>query len=225
MLRGLGRTAAAADMALKAPVTEAPYSWTGCHVGATFGSRFGETNWTAAATPVGAGISDQHSTGLLLGGQAGCDYQLSTWVLGVRGDYAWTNADGTATDILSPAGLTDHTKLDSIASATGRFGYAWGRLLSYATGGGAWTHNRYDTFVTLTNLPFSGNTSETRAGWTIGGGFEYAITNNVSMFWEFDWYDFGTTTNALAIIGGGSQNIAVRETDSVVKVGLNWTFH
>jgi outer membrane immunogenic protein len=60
---------------------------------------------------------------------------------------------------------------------TDRVGYAWGRPLTGAKGGGAWTHNKYDILFP-DNTPFS-TASETRGGWTVGGGFEYAIVSNL----------------------------------------------
>jgi outer membrane immunogenic protein len=210
----------AADMGVKAPVLKAPpavFSWTGCYLGGHFGSFFGEENWTGAAASI------QDPTDLVVGGQVGCNYQVSNWVLGVQGDYAYTNASDTAVDQVL-TNLTDRSKINSLASVTGRIGYAVDHWLPYVKAGGAWTHDKYDTFVTGTYAPFSA-ASETLGGWTVGTGIEYAITSNVSMFFEYDWYDFGTRTNSFAVVGGGpSLSVDIKERDSVVKVGLNWTF-
>jgi outer membrane immunogenic protein len=160
---------------------------------------------------------------LTLGGQVGCNYQVSTWVFGIQGDYSWTGAEGTAVD-QAFADLTDRSKTDTLASVTGRIGYALDRWLPYVKAGGAWTHDKNDMFVTATNAPFSA-ASETRGGWTAGAGIEYAIVSNLSMFFEYDWYDFGTRTNSFAVVGGGAPlSIDIKERESVVKVGLNWAF-
>jgi outer membrane immunogenic protein len=210
----------AADMGVKAPVLKAPpapFSWTGCYVGAHFGSFFAEENWTGAA------LNTQEPTDLVVGGQVGCNYQVSNWVFGVQGDYGSTNASSTAVDQVFGT-LTDRSKIDSLASVTGRIGYALDRWLPYVKAGGAWTHDKYDMFTTGTYAPFSA-ASATRGGWTVGAGIEYAIVSNLSMFFEYDWYDFGTTTNSFAVVGGGPPlSIDIKERDSVVKVGLNWTF-
>ena len=206
----------AADIGAKAPALKSPppavFSWTGCYVGGHFGSVFAEKNW------IGDASSIQEATDLTLGGQVGCNYQVSTWVFGVQGDYSWTNAEGTAVD-QAFADLTDRSKIDSVASVTGRIGYALDRWLSYVKAGGAWTHDKYDMFVTATNAPFSA-ASETRGGWTAGGGIEYAIVSNLSIFLEYDWFDFGTRTNSFPVVGA----VDIKERESVVKVGLNWTF-
>ena len=38
-----------------------------------------------------------------------------------------------------------------------------------------------------------GNPSSSRVGWTIGGGVEYAITNNITIKGEYLYYDLGST--------------------------------
>jgi outer membrane immunogenic protein len=206
-------TAMAADLSVKAPAAKASpvYNWSGCYVGPHFGSLFVQQDWGV--------LGSDHDTGITLGGQAGCNYQISTWVFGIQGDAAWSDASGTHTDLVS--GLTDQWKTDMLASMTGRFGFAWDRLLTYAKGGAAWTHEKYD--ISATAGPFSA-VSETRSGWTVGGGFEYAITNNVTMFFEYDFYDFGTRTVGIPS-AAGSQLADIRDRDSLVKVGGNWKFN
>jgi outer membrane immunogenic protein len=213
-----GAHAFAADMQLKA-VAVRPFSWTGRYIGGSFGSMFSATSWTMS----GAVASDQEPTGLTAGGQAGCNYQISNWVFGVQGDYAWTEASSTAVDQVSLLGLTDEAKLNAISSVTGRLGYALDRWLGYAKGGGAMVRENYDTFFTGTNTTFSTG-SQTRSGWTAGVGLEDAMVSNLSIFAEYDWYDFGTRQSSFAIVGGGIQNISMRERDSVFKAGVNWAF-
>jgi outer membrane immunogenic protein len=198
----------AADLPVKAKAPLAPYNWTGCYGGAAFGSVFGKNDWGA--------LGSHDETGLLVGGQLGCNYQISTWVFGVQGDGAWSDASGSHADNVS--GLTDQSKIHSLWSVTGRVGYAWDRLLTYAKAGGAWTHDRYEMLFP-DNTTFA-TASETRSGWTVGGGFEYAIISNLSMFFEYNYYDFGTRTIAFT----PPQLVDIRERESVVKVGANWKF-
>jgi outer membrane immunogenic protein len=209
-------SAVAADMAVKtkAPAYTPPYSWTGCYGGFNFGSLFEKDVWSGTAAGTSYGTTD-----LLVGGQIGCNYQFGTWVVGIQGDYDWTNATGTGADLVSTA-LTDQTHVSSYASVTGRLGYAMDRWLPYFKGGGAWTHDAYSTFFTVPNTAFSSG-SATRSGWTIGGGLEYAIVSNLSIFIEYDYAAFGTSTFTFAA-PVPSPSTSIRETDSIVKVGLNW---
>jgi outer membrane immunogenic protein len=207
----------AADLPVKskAPPPPAPYNWTGCYVGAHFGSLFLQKDWG----PLGS----HDGTGLVGGGQLGCNYQVSPmWVIGIQGDLATTtDSSGTSADQVN-IGLTDQSKAEWISSVTGRVGYAWDRLLSYAKGGGAWTHDKYDILFP-DNSTFA-SASETRSGWTVGAGFEYALTNNFTMFFEYNYYDFGTKTVGFTAVNGATGLVDIRERESLVKVGANWKF-
>jgi hypothetical protein len=75
-------------------------------------------------------------------------------------------------------GFINHTKVDSLASVTGRVGYGWDRFLGYVKGGGAWERDKYD----FSNGVIIGTLEDTRSGWTIGIGGEYAFTNFVTGF-------------------------------------------
>ena len=143
------------------------------------------------------GLSDgtHNPSGFLGGLQAGCDYQFAGgFVIGIAGDYAWTNADATSTSVLF-IGQTNHSRVKGLASVTGRFGYAWDRFLGYVKGGGAWENDDHD-FVNTTLPPFgcacTGTASASRSGWTVDIGGEYAFTNFLTGFAEYNYYDFGT---------------------------------
>ena len=216
-------SATAADMTLmKAPAYAPPFSWTGCYIGAHFGSLFSTNGWTTAApfAPFATGTPESsfNTTDLLGGLQGSCDYQAGIWVLGVQGDAAWTQATGTA--VGNVTGLTDRTKITSLSSVTGRLGVAIDRWLPYVKGGGAWSSDRYDAFLPgagFVTSTFSG----TRSGLTVGGGIEYAVVSNLSLFIEYDWYDFGTK-NVTFSNAAAFPAMSIHERDSVVKVGGNW---
>jgi outer membrane immunogenic protein len=219
--------ATAADLGVKAtpaPAIEPPYNWTGCYVGANFGSVFATDDWslTSPSTSLGS-----HSTNaLVFGGQLGCNYQISTWVLGIQGDYDAANlsgandASGTHADLFN-AGITDRSVIDSIGSVTGRLGYAWHRILFYGKGGIAWQRDKYDMFTTANNVSFT-SAAATRQGATFGSGIEYAITDHLLMFFEYDYYDFGTRNSNFVVAPPALQTVGIREQESIVKIGLNW---
>jgi len=59
---------------------------------------------------------------LTAGLQAGCDYQTSSgFVVGVAGDYGWTDAEGSHASARE-TGVFYHSDADSLASVTGRLG-------------------------------------------------------------------------------------------------------
>ena len=202
-LIALASPASAADMRLpvyKAPPPAVPvWSWSGCYLGGHAGGLWATQKDWIVRTPGGdffgqsLGQHDEHSW--VGGAQAGCDYQFAGgFVIGVQGDYAWTNAEGSH-DSAREIGVAYHSKVRSLASVTGRVGYAWGRFLGYVRGGGAW--ERDDYWATTITLGTAYTARETRSGGTIGVGGEYAFTNLLSGFIEYNYYDFGTRQIAL----------------------------
>ncbi len=85
--------------------------------------------------------------------------------------------------------------------------------------------DKYISLVRRTRSARFGRGERTRGGWTVGIGGEYAFTNNVSAFVEYDYYDFGTRRNTLYSVV--TPNVIfdladIRETKSVVKAGINF---
>ena len=229
--------AMAADLGRPAPAYKAPppvylYSWTGCYVGGFGGGVWVQKDY--ALTGVGlagfggvnfpaVGFGGHNASSGIGGIQAGCNYQFAGgWVVGIQGDYGWTNANGSHVDpFVGLTTLQSNTK--SLGSVTGRVGYAWDRFLGYVKGGGAWERDDYSWFFTaVPGIALTG--SETRSGWTVGVGGEYAFLDWLTGFIEYDYYDFGTRTVAHTGFGGLTANFDIRERKSVVKAGLNFKF-
>jgi outer membrane immunogenic protein len=223
--------AIAADM--RAPVYKAPppvvpaWSWTGCFVGGHAGSLWTKQDWTNL-TPggdfFGAWLGRHQANSWLGGVQAGCDYQFAGgFVIGIQGDYAWTDAAGSH-DSAREIGVAYHSKAKSLASLTGRAGYAWDRFLGYVRGGGAWQRNDYSASTIILGTVYAG--TETRSGWTVGVGGEYAFTNVLSGFVEYSYYDYGTGRVPLTPLLAGLRPglVDVKESTSVVRAGLNIRF-
>jgi outer membrane immunogenic protein len=222
-LTGLG-AASAADMAVKArPMPVAVYNWTGCYVGVSVGEKAAYANDRAVipgataggiTTPISVqdyGRDTNGDTTWLGGGQIGCNYQAagSHWVFGVEGDahgQHWIQGNTVQffNNLFVPGDRFDLSS-DWQASARGRIGYAWDRLMFYATGGVAFT----DVRATSTYIPFGifpgAFSSQTKnlVGGTVGAGFEYAVTNNISLGVEgrYTWYESQRfNENPLAVI-------------------------
>jgi outer membrane immunogenic protein len=212
--------AAAADLPVKArpmvPVVTA-YNWTGCYIGGNVGGKWVRTSGSVdvAATGTGVGLGapgrvvfgEADSTTWIAGGQVGCNYQApgSNWVFGLEGDFdwhRWSRSSITGAGVPFPFVAGDIFDVNSRwqASARGRIGYAWDRLMIYATGGGAFTEVTVGTnFIATTagGITFPATVvseGKTLFGWTVGGGLEYAFTNNFSAGVEgrYTWY--GTQT-------------------------------
>jgi outer membrane immunogenic protein len=224
----------AADLPMKAPAmiaaAPAPFSWTGCHIGGNIGGVFSEDTSTGLL-----GNSASHnSSGFVGGGQIGCDYQFAPgWVIGVEGRAAWTSLkESNASTVIFPAiGRTVPSQFsvsnDFLASATARLGYSFvNPWLFSVKGGAAWTNEKVDdAFIApVRGIAVDPSTSNTRTGWTVGTGVEWAFAPNWSATLEYDYYDFGskglTLTQPNEIVTVASFKDTIHE----VTVGVNYHF-
>ena len=232
VLIALASPAISADM--RAPVYKAPlpavpaWNGTGCYVGGHAGVLRAKSSEWIVRTPGGAffgqSLGNHDVDGWLGGAQAGCDYQFAGgFVIGVQGDYAWADAEGSHDSALE-FGVAYHSQVKSLSSVTGRVGYAWDRFLGYVRGGGAWERDEY--WATTIVLGTAYTAQVTRSGWTLGVGGEYAFTGFLTGFVEYSHYDFGTREIAFTpqVAGLGPGFLDIKETKNVVRAGLNFRF-
>jgi opacity protein-like surface antigen len=142
------------------------------------------------------------------------------------------------------------SKNDLIATATGRLGYIFGRLgqgMVYAKGGAAWARDKYEFSGQVSTAacrsvqtvpsppavcgcesndrrPFNFAASETRVGWTVGAGIEWAVWENWSVKLEYDYLDLGSSTVTFNDPALGAATISVSQRISEVKLGVNYRF-
>jgi outer membrane immunogenic protein len=205
--------ALAADMPVKSPYVAAQPSWTGCYAGANIGAGWDHNDLTfTTGDPAGRSTG----TGLLGGGQIGCDYQAGLWVLGVQGIFDWGNIKKSVIDPSGIPGVTTNTALKSFDTATARLGYAFGQSLIYVDGGAAWV--REGRFFSIP--PVQPELTTGRSGWTVGAGLEYMVAPNWSWKVEYAHADFGTTRD-LAVVGGP---LNAKQTVDTILAGLNYRF-
>lgn len=232
MLLALVSPALSADLVPNydvAPPPVAPaWSWTGCSVGGNAGGLWGSSEKWIVRTPggdfYGQSLGGHDVDGWIGGVQAGCDYQFAGGiVVGIQGDYGWTDASGSHPSARE-FGVFYHSEVESLASVGGRVGYAWNRFLGYVKGGAAWERVDYSASTIVVGTAY--RASDTRPGWTIGGGGEYAITKFLSGFVEYDYYRFGTETIRLTpqIPGLRPGFLDIEESAQVVRAGLNLRF-
>jgi opacity protein-like surface antigen len=78
------------------------------------------------------------------------------------------------------------------------------------------------------NVVFNSNNNNggVRVGWTLGGGLEYALTNNVTAKVEYLHVDFGNYSSLFTGAGGLlNYTLNQRNNDDIIRVGLNYVFH
>jgi outer membrane immunogenic protein len=215
--------------AFKAPVAT-PFTWTSCYGGGQVGGGWGQKDLTDTsgflASLGGPTAANLDTSGYMLGGQIGCDYQFaSAWVLGVEGAAAGGNIGASTTVPVPLVGGGDTATFKEttnfLSSATVRAGYAWDRWLLYVKGGAAWAGDRYSLFDVAQTFDFEG--LETRFGWTAGAGVEWALWNDWSVKFEYDYCGFGTRN--VTFVEEISTNFGpadVKQNIQVVKLGLNF---
>jgi len=207
----------------KAPPASAAYNWNGFYIGAYLGADWGHTNWNFGD---GASI-DPHFAGLLGGGEIGYNYQVGKWVFGVEGDVGWTNARGAQP---CPTGFFYNCEINTnwLSTATARIGYAyWDRLLTYVKAGAVIAQDRAEsvcdtgsrpTRVSVDGCP-SQSDSKTRAGWTVGWGTEFGLTQNLSVKTETMYFDLGSDRYNIA-----GTAIDIQKNGFISTVGLHYRF-
>ena len=201
-----------------------PRDWTGFYVGALAGGAFGGSSqgYSASSTFLSANLpsllpfadaAGSQSLGLRgadIGVETGYDWKVgSGFVLGVAGDLSWSNlsgsrvTSGTLPLVQFPFAISQSLSSDWQGSLRARVGVTpVDNLLVYATGGLAFGHFDYKAaFWDQLTPPFApGNEVENatfhawRAGWTLGGGAELALSRNVSVKSEYRFSEYSAVT-------------------------------
>jgi len=218
----IGTPALAADMAVKAPppVSASAYSWTGFYVGGNVGYGWGGQtgNNLTITDPIGlftgycaAGGCQYPSVnprGTVGGGQIGYNYQAGSVVYGVITDFQFSHMQANQTvlvpaipipgvGVASPENQSHSAELAWFGTLRGRIGYAFDNIMPYVSGGLA--YGRVSSTLNLAvlapgGLNMSGSNDTTRAGWTLGGGVEYGVTQHVTIGVDYIYFDLGSQT-------------------------------
>ena len=214
------RVAAAAVVALlfSAPaLAQSPaFDWTGVYVGGNAGYGWGVDdsvgfNYTPACAPASSGDCPSSlslgTEGFVGGGLLGADWQHNMWVLGIEGDIDFSDINGSGSKSSTFSGTTTisaSTDLDWLATLRARAGIAANRALFYATGGLAFGEVQNKASLTSGSTAvlglggtWAGSEDNVEAGWTIGGGAEYAATNNLIIGAEALYVDLGDNSVSL----------------------------
>lgn len=260
-LGALASTALAADLpSRRAPVPYVAvpvFTWTGFYIGGNLGYAFSSdsnvfTTGQAAANVANVaggarpGVVRLDQDGFSGGGQIGYNYQFGNIVLGVEADAAYTDLSRTTTVITAPlapaVGTLANTFRQDLAflgTVRGRLGYAFDRLMVYATGGFAYgdVDYRANFFGPAGNVQFVGRRNGMETGYAAGGGVEYALPTNFNLFGssavtlkaEALYYDLGRRTINVALVpgsgGAGTGYNSRFDTSGVIaRAGVNFKF-
>lgn len=217
----LSGAASAADLSTRYPVKAAVvpvqvFSWTGFYIGGNVGYGWGSN--TFDYTPYGFPTYSYdigNADGFFGGLQGGFNYQFANnVVLGIEADLEFADMGTDNIFFTGPIpGVLASQSLDTFGTIRGRLGYAVDRFLPYFTGGAAWANTSYTG-------PWGWSADSTNWGWTIGGGLEYAITNNWTVKAEYLYLDFDGENHTYL---NGDQ-VSTGFNMSTLKAGVNYKF-
>jgi outer membrane immunogenic protein len=199
-----------AEMPAKAPAyLAAPiYNWTGLYLGLNGGGGWGRSSWDSAFAPTG----DFSTSGGVFGGTAGYNMQVGQAVFGIEGDIDGSNIRGTTTVNCFNGCQTRNTWLSTVR---GRLGYAADRWMPYITGGVAFGDIK-------ASVPGAPGASDSKAGWTAGGGVEFAIAGNWSAKAEYLYVNLGSFDCGANCGTPGPDNIKFNT--NLIRGGVNYRF-
>ena len=203
-----------------------------------------------ATTVTAAGTGDITASGFSGGIQAGYNWQRNNFVYGLETDFGAFRLRGsrqangtypvsynqTAGD---PFTINTSFSSDWLFTLRGRIGATlMPNLLAYATGGLAVTRLTVGNSFTDVNsygppgyASENGSTAKLKAGWTLGAGLEWALSNNWSVKGEYLYVDFGKVT-ATGNISNDVVNVGYAQglsttsdlTAQIARVGVNYKF-
>jgi outer membrane immunogenic protein len=214
-------------------------SWTGPYVGAFGGYGWGTQGQHDNGVPVGCYpqlncvVSDgqYNLSGALGGGVVGYSMPLSGMpsplspllagfpfynqaILGLEGDIAGSDLSGSS----STCGTIPHTcggDIYMMSDIRVRLGLPFGQFMPFFAGGLAVDDvHAYDVSVPV-------SATHIQAGWTVGGGLEYKVTDQLSLRAEYLYQALPRTT-FFDIAPGVPEGI--RENVNVVRAGIVWNF-
>lgn len=164
----------------------------------------------------GTGIrSREKNDGFAYGGQIGYDYRLSPrFVLGAEASISGRTGRGYLND-----GFGDVYRLTEgrTLNATGRLGYLIGdRGLLYARGG--YSNARFALRDPVQTV------GQDRDGYTVGVGYEQALTRTVSARLEYNYSDYGSKNARNAAFDTGTDSVRADYRRNAVTAGLNLHF-
>lgn len=178
--------------------------WSGFYAGINAGYGIGYAY--DAVAPIAAFGS---MNGVFGGAQVGLNSQFDLVVFGVEADIQATAISQTAALL----GMNDTIGIDYFGTVRGRVGADFDGILPYLTGGLAYGQG------TISSPAMGGSDSQFHTGWTLGGGVEFALDQNVSIRTEYLFTELGPQTYT---INGAPVDSGYRF--HTIRAGANFSF-
>jgi outer membrane immunogenic protein len=221
------------------------FSWTGCYIGGHVGGLFVNRDFEFRDHNVDVefheNLGDHDVDGFVFGVQGGCDYQFGGYgpgggfVIGINAQWSFADADGEHDHFFRFENEHHrfHSEIESVGSVSVRLGWAVDRFLIYVKGGVAWEEDKFHVRHHLCPDPVFCNEwhhDDTRTGFVVGVGAEFAFTNWVSAFVEGNFYQFDDDdrrfnhTVVCDFCDPFDHHFKIDEQKFIVKGGINLRF-
>ena len=176
------------------------YDWTGFYIGVQGGGLFQGGDLKLAGSgdnPPDKAIDQGLDGSSFLGGLlAGYNYQMGSAVIGVEGDIGFGSAElkvesgkaGVPKDVWYADNKFSETTNGHIRA---KLGYAMGSALIFGAGGLALSNGDLNVDGYCFGDKYPTSTNQTLAGWSIGGGLEYAATEHLLLRAEYIYDNYG----------------------------------
>src|SRR5882757_11117181 len=217
-------------------------NWAGFYLGGNIGGGIGRDHTAYTLTAVGTSteLFNLSPDGFNGGIQAGYNWQSSNFLFGLEADIQGSSQRDnracvqTCNPFAAPIIFAAYdATLPWFGTARGRVGYSVGSTMFYATGGYAYGNVKTKIAAAFLGAPVAVEISNTRSGWTVGGGIETPFTflvgvlgNNWTSKTEYLYVDLGTSTGSFAapgIIGGPAGSVLTNSTqvhEHIFRTGL-----
>lgn len=239
----------AAPVAMMDPVV----SWTGLYLGVQGGGAFNPSEpdrqnisanfgnntiipgLAVGGTPgtinraFGNSFDSSFDSSFIGGAHVGYDYQMGSFVVGALLDINAVDLTASQSSFSNtPAFYTVERSIDYLATARLRAGYlVTPRALAYATGGLAYAEidNGFSTdspAVSAANPAFAFE-DEDDFGYSVGGGMEVLVMDNLSFGAEYLYTNLGSGNSGVLLAGGPFDGLATAGTATVPGRGTTFT--
>lgn len=154
--------------------------------------------------------------------------------MGIEADAQYTDVNGSDTasvpDDLFDSEFNARQELRFLSTVRGRLGFApMEALFVFGTAGLAIGEVKYNANLINGSTPddeWPLSDSHTEMGWTAGGGFEVAVSDEVSLKAEYLFVDFGKETFDAAGTFDANEFVTYTFENEyhLIRAGLNWHF-
>jgi outer membrane immunogenic protein len=232
-LAGLGLSAGTVAFAADLPVAPPPpppppaFTWTGPYVGLHVGGAVAGTTTVSGTNRVGVPISTSFGRDGVFGGlHLGYNIQAGAVVVGLQAEYNFAGVTGGTSNAVG----NFSSALRQFGSVDGRLGLAFNRWLVYAIGGFAYADQRHSiTYLPGTANALSRDYGANEYGWDVGGGVEYAFSDNWTGRVEYRYYNWGRKGFTDVLLNNGVAVPVIpfhttTETMHTIRAGLTYKF-